>query len=153
MLSCIIKRRYSPVYLTNQTIPSILLFYFPVVLHYIGPGKRATGDWCFCDGYISFRDIADLYTQHFTGRVLTIASDCSYSGKWVESCEEFLDDVGVQPCGHSAKKKGIKLKIWCSCQPDQIGSSLICSTRGNGNDKNTGAGLLLTVVLLHSNYT
>ena len=36
-------------------------------------------------------------------------------------------------------KKGIKLKVWCSCQPDQIGSSLIYSARGFGNDKNTGA--------------
>ena len=109
-----------------------------MILHYIGPGRRATGDWCFCDGYISFRDIADLYTQHFTGRVLSIASDCSYSGKWIESCKEFLDEVGVQPCGHSAREKGIKLKVGCSCQPDQIGSSLIYSARGNGNDKNTG---------------
>ena len=57
----------------------------------------------------------------------------------MESCKEFLDEVGVQPCGHSARKKGIKLKVWCSCQPDQIGSSLIYSARGNGNDKNTGS--------------
>ena len=57
----------------------------------------------------------------------------------MESCKEFLDEVGVQPCGHSAQKKGIKLKVWCSCQPDQIGSSLIYSARGIGNDKNTGA--------------
>ena len=33
---------------------------------------------------------------------------------------------------------GIKLKVWCSCQPEQIGSSLIYSARGTGNDKNTG---------------
>ena len=56
----------------------------------------------------------------------------------MESCKEFLDEVGVQPCGHSAQKKGIKLKVWCSCKQDQIGSSLIYSARGNGNDKNTG---------------
>ena len=111
---------------------------FPVVLHYIGSGRLATGDWCFCDGYISFRDIADLYIQHFTGRVLYIISDCSYSGKWVESCKEFLFDIGVQPCGHSARKKGIKLKVYSSCQADQIGSSLIYSARGNGNDEITG---------------
>ena len=72
--------------LPTELFPTI---YFPVILRYIGPGRRATGDWCFCDGYISFRDIADLYTQHFTGRVLTIASDCSYSGKLVESGKEF----------------------------------------------------------------
>ena len=60
------------------------LVLFPAVVHYIGPGRRGRGDWCFCDGYISFRDIADLYTQHFTGKVLSIVLDCSYSGKWVE---------------------------------------------------------------------
>ena len=121
------------------SISLLIVLYFLVILHCIGPGRRATGDWCFCDGYISFREIADLYTKHFTGRTLYIISDCSYSGKWVESCKEFLDEVGVQPCGHSAQKKGIKLKVWCSCQPEQIGSSLIYSARGNGNDKNTGS--------------
>ena len=35
-------------------------------------------------------------------------------------------------------KTGIKLKVNCSCQPDQIGSSLIYSARGQRNDKNTG---------------
>ena len=57
----------------------------------------------------------------------------------MESCKEFLDEVGVQPCGHSAQKKGIKMKVRCSCQPGQIGSSQIYSARGIGNDKNTGA--------------
>ena len=57
----------------------------------------------------------------------------------MESCKEFLDEVGVQPCGHSAQKKGIKLNVFCSCQPGQIGSSQIYSARGIGTDKNTGA--------------
>ena len=56
----------------------------------------------------------------------------------MEYCKDFLDKVGVQPCGHSARKKGIKLKVICSCQPDQIGNSLFYSVRGRGNDKNTG---------------
>ena len=56
----------------------------------------------------------------------------------MEYCKDFLDKAGVQPCGHSARKKRIKLKVFCSCQPDQIGSSLFYSVRGNGNDKNTG---------------
>ena len=30
------------------------------------------------------------------------------------------------------------MKVVCSCQPDQIGSSLIYSARGQRNDKNTG---------------
>jgi len=60
------------------------------------------------------------------------------SGKWVESCKEFLDEAGVQLCRHSARKKGIKIKVHGSCQPNQIGNSLIYSTRGTGNDQNTG---------------
>ena len=130
-------------YLTIQNIPSLLLFYYlPVVLHYIGPGRRPTGDWCFHDHDITFDDIATLYTKHFRERILVIVSDCSYSGKWVESCKRFLDKYGVQPCGHSARKNGIKLKVYGSCQPDQIGNSLIYSARGNGNEKNTGCHYL-----------
>ena len=60
----------------------------------------------------------------------------------MEYCKDFLDKVGVQPCGHSARKKRIKLKIRCSCQPDQIGSSLFHSVRGNSNDKNTGMSVV-----------
>ena len=60
----------------------------------------------------------------------------------MEYCKDFLDKVGVQPCGHSARKKGIKLKVLCSCQPDQIGSSFFYSVRGSGNDKNTGTGVI-----------
>ena len=112
-------------YFTGQNI----LF----ILHYISPRKIATGDWCFCDGYISFRDIANLYTQHFTGRVLAIVSDCSYSGKWDESCKEFLDKIGVQPSTFCQEERNQIKRL----KPDQIGSSLICSARGIGNDKNT----------------
>ena len=109
-----------------------------VIIHYIGPGRKDTGDWCFSDGFITFEDISHLYTQYFTGRTLYTTSDCSYSGQWVESCKDFLDKVGVQPCGHSAKKKGIQLKVFGSCQPDEVGSTLLYSARGNCNDKNTG---------------
>ena len=56
----------------------------------------------------------------------------------MESCKDFLDKVGVQPCGHSARKKGIQLKVFCSSQPDEVGSTLLYSARGNINDKNTG---------------
>ena len=57
----------------------------------------------------------------------------------MEFCKELLCETDVRPCGHSAIKKGIKLKFCCSCQPDQIGSCLIYSARGTGNDKNTGS--------------
>ena len=48
-----------------------------VILHYIGAGRRGTGDWCFEDGFITFRDIAQLYLRasyNFKGYVLTIVS-------------------------------------------------------------------------------
>ena len=57
-------------------------FFLPsVAVCYFGPGKRSTGDWCFEDGFITFRDIAELYIKHFRGRVLSIHSDCSYAGQ------------------------------------------------------------------------
>ncbi|CAI8022808.1 hypothetical protein GBAR_LOCUS13355 [Geodia barretti] len=33
-------------------------------LHYYGNSQRNTGDWSFRDGFITFRDIADLYMKH-----------------------------------------------------------------------------------------
>ena len=110
------------------------------MLHYIGPGKKGTGDWCFSDGFISFRDIMHLYLQnaYFKGRVLTIVSDCSYSGCWVKEAMSFLDEHGVGPCGHTAKEKGILVKVYASCLANEIPAELAFSTRCAKNDKNTG---------------
>ena len=100
---------------------TVQLFNIAVVLHYIGAGRRNTGDWCFEDGYITFKDIIEFYQQtRFKDRVLTIITDCSYSGCWVRACMEFLDEQGVQPCGHKAREKGILLKVYASCLPSQI---------------------------------
>ena len=123
----------------------IYKFFFskiPVVIHYIGPGKKGTGDWCFEDGFITFREMIDLYMDHFhdeQSKCLNITSDCSHSGYWVVSCREFLDEVGVKPCGHSAREMGILLKVKASCHPNEIAHSLHYSARARGNDKNTGA--------------
>ena len=78
--------------------------------------------------------------QHFhtKSKVLTIFSDCSYSGKWVIACREFLDEVGVQPCGHSARKTGFLLKVRTSCKSFEIPHALLYSARCLGSDKNTG---------------
>ncbi|CAI8015392.1 hypothetical protein GBAR_LOCUS9530 [Geodia barretti] len=51
------------------------------VLHYYGNGRRDTGDWCFNDGFITFRDITDLYMKYSRGRCLTIVTDCHSSGR------------------------------------------------------------------------
>ena len=46
---------------------------FLVFFHYIGPGKKGTGDCCFNDGFISFREIMDLYTNT-PGSVFSLSS-------------------------------------------------------------------------------
>ncbi len=112
----------------------------PVTLHYNGPGKKNTGDWCFPDGFIEFRDIIEAYMDcfHEEGKCLEINSDCSYSGRWIIALREFLDEVGVQPCGHSARKANILMKVRTSCRSYQIPYTMFYSARGKGNDKNNG---------------
>ena len=107
---------------------------------YFGPGKRTTGDWCFEDGFITVRDIAELYMNHLRGKVLSIHTDCSYAGQWVKQLQAFLqlDEQGVQPCGHSARDKGILIKLFASCQSNQVPYRLLYSIRSCANDKNNG---------------
>jgi hypothetical protein len=99
------------------------------VIHYYGNGRRNTGDWCFRDGYITFRDIASLYMKHSRGRVLTLVPDCHSSGHWVSECAKFLDEQGVRPCGHSAMEKGILLKICAACGTGHNTAELCYTTR------------------------
>ena len=63
------------------------------------------------------------------GRTLTIITDCHSSGQWVSECAKFLDEQGVKPCGHSAREKGILLKVYASCQPGQESAELLYTTR------------------------
>ncbi len=109
-----------------------------VVLHYIGPGQKETGNWCFKDGFVTFGEIRMLYSQFFKGRVLSIVSDCSYSGCWVKEAMTFMDDQGVGPCGHLAKDKGILVKVYASCQENEVPTELAFSTHCITNDKETG---------------
>ncbi len=81
----------------------------------------------------------ERYLKHFCGKTCILDCDCSYSGHWVRACEEYLDNIGVQPCGHSTREKGIQVKVFASCQLDQVPSSLMYSARGCANDKNTAA--------------
>ena len=108
----------------------LFILILTVVLHYYGNGRRDTGDWCFRDGFITFRDIADLYMKHSRGRYLGIISDCHSSGRWVSQCAKFLDDQGVKPCGHSARKEGILLQVYTSCRTGQDSAELAYVTRG-----------------------
>lgn len=109
-----------------------------MTIHYIGPGKRKTGNWCFQDGFITFSEIVDLYLKHLKGKVLTIHSDCSYAGFWIKALVQFLDDKNVRPCGHSAKDKGILLKVFASCKTNEVAHKLAYSIRGAYTDKNLG---------------
>ena len=53
-------------------------------------------------------------------------------------CTEFLDEHGVQPCGHSGRATNLLLTLMPSCLPHQIPHSLLFSARGMTNDKNNG---------------
>ena len=108
------------------------------MLSYIGPGKRNTGDWCFEDGFITLKDLTDLYLDLLCGRVLSIVTDCSHSGCWVKQLMTFLDEQEVGPCGHSAREKGILINVYASCLSHQVPRQLASSVHGRYNDKNTG---------------
>ena len=111
---------------------------FTVGICYAGPGKSNTGDWCFEDGFITFREIAECYQQYFKGKQLGITCDCSYGGSWVKACMEYLDEQGVQPCAHSAKEKQLFISVSASCKHTEVPYRLLYSIRANTNDKNTG---------------
>ena len=51
---------------------------------------------------------------------------------------EFLDEQGVQPCGHKAKEKEMIIKVFTSCQSYEIPTEYRYSVSGTSNDKNTG---------------
>ena len=44
-------------------------------------------------------------------------------------CAMFLDEQGVKPCGHSAREKGILLKVYASCEAGQDSAELVYTTR------------------------
>ena len=79
-----------------------------------------------------------LYHDHMQGNVLTIVSDCSYSGKWVKECCNYLDSLEVRPCGHSAVEKGVLIKVYASCRSGEVAAAPCFSVSGAVNDKNKG---------------
>ena len=54
----------------------------------MGHGEKGTGNWCFKDGTISFQEIFNLYRKFSAGRLLSLISDCCYSGHWVRMCKD-----------------------------------------------------------------
>lgn len=69
--------------------------------------------------------------KFFRGKVLTIQSDCSHAGSWVSKFVKFLDAYQVKPCGHSARQKGALLKVFASCQSNEVPYTLLYSLRAN----------------------
>jgi len=86
---------------------------------YTGYGEEGTGNWCFKDGTITFQDIFTLYNKYYKGKILYIFSECCFSGQWVVDCAKRLDEMGIGACGHQAKKNGMLIKVYTSCQPTQ----------------------------------
>ena len=73
---------------------------------------------------ISFNDIFELYVNHFKGKPLTIVSDCSYSGNWINECGKRLDEMNVPSCGHHTREQGLLFLINTSCQPNEEATAL-----------------------------
>ena len=105
--------------------------FFPAIIWYMGHSEEGTGDWCFKDGTISFQEIFDLYMTHSPGRLLYIISDCCYSGNWVHRCTETLDDkLGIPPCGHKARERGVLIKVLASSKNNEKAAEPFFSTDG-----------------------
>ena len=47
---------------------------------------------------------------------------------------EFLDEQGVQPCGHKAREKGMIIKVLASCKSNEIPTEYHYSMSGMSNN-------------------
>ena len=97
---------------------------------YLGHSEEGTGNWCFKDGTISFREIFDLHRQICPEKILYIMPDCCYSGQWAIDCAKTLDSFGIPPCGHRAREQGVLIKVIASCRPDQKAAEPCYSIEG-----------------------
>ena len=100
------------------------MFSHIVYFFYTGDSEEGTGNWCFKDGIITFRDIYDIYIQCFKGKRLTIISDCSYSGSWVKESAKIYDEQGILSCGHHSRERGILVSMFASCKAYQQATTL-----------------------------
>ena len=89
------------------------------LIWYSGHGQRDTGHWCFKDDVLTFEELLSLYETHFRGRLLTVVTDCCYSGHWAYQLAEALERKGIPPCGHHAEEAGYLIKLYASCQPHE----------------------------------
>ena len=56
----------------------------------------------------------------------------------MKACCEYLDGQEILACGHSAHDKGILLKVYTSCKPNEEAATPCFSVRAVCNDKNNG---------------
>ena len=68
--------------------------------------------------------------KHLRGKSLQIILDCSYSGNWIKECAKKLDECGILSCGHHTRERGILLKIFTSCQPNEEATLLTYCRHG-----------------------
>ena len=61
---------------------------------------------------------------HFKGKSLSITSDCSYSGNWINDCAKRLDEMNVPSCGHHTREHGLLFQIFTSCQLSEEATAL-----------------------------
>lgn len=100
-------------------IVSLCLCTCVALLYFTGLSQEGTGNWCFRDGVISLEEVLDLYQKFFKHQMLYIVSDCSFSGQWVLQAVEFLDKLGIPPCGHHSLAQGVLLKVWAICKQSE----------------------------------
>ena len=48
----------------------------------------------------------------------------------MRDCAKTLDQLGIPPCGHRARERGVLIKVFASCQPDQKAAEPCCSVEG-----------------------
>lgn len=100
------------------------------LIWYSGHGQRGSGNWCFKDGILGFEELLTLYEAHFRGRLLTVVTDCCFSGHWAYQLAETMDRKGIPPCGHRAEEEGYLLQLYAACQPHERATMSCYSSEG-----------------------
>lgn len=124
--------------------------HYGTCIWFLGHSEKSTGNWYFKDGTISFEDVYKIYMRVAKGKLLTIVSDCSYSGKWVCSFAEILDKENIHPCGHNTN---VKIRIYASAGPSQEAQELCYSIKGVKMQINDGDFSFLDVSLGSGQHT
>lgn len=71
-----------------------------------------------------------LYETHFRGRLLTVVTDCCFSGHWAYQLAGIMDQKGIPPCGHRAEEEGYLLQLFAACQPYERPTMCCYSSEG-----------------------